>query len=166
MAEGIVSSVLQTLTQLIIQEAIGEAKLLSVVKAKVEDAKLELRMMRSFLKDADAKARGGDETLRDWVLEITEAAYDLEDVVATFVLKEEAAARKGRVLRFACLFKRANELHKVGSMIDLLSNRISKLTQGLQTYGVTVNRSNERQNDPRRTYLMFPIMILSALGKI
>ncbi|KAL5539797.1 hypothetical protein UlMin_044291 [Ulmus minor] len=156
MAEGIVSSVLQTLAQLIIQEAIGEAKLLSVVKAKVEDAKLELRMMRSFLKDADAKARGGDETLRDWVLEITEAAYDLEDVVATFVLKEEAAARKARVLRFACLFKRANELHKVGSMIDLLSHRISKLTQGLQTYGVTVNRSNERLNDLRRTYSHVP----------
>ncbi|KAL5566475.1 hypothetical protein UlMin_029639 [Ulmus minor] len=161
MAQEIVSSVLQTLTQPIIEEA----KFLSGVKDKVEDAKLELRMMRCFLKDADAKARGGDKILRDWVLEITDVAYDLENVVATFVLKEEAAARKGMVMRFACLFKRASELHKVGSKIDILSNRISKLTQGMQTYGLKVIPSNDRQNDSRRTYSHVPDHDFVGFGK-
>ncbi|KAL5539802.1 hypothetical protein UlMin_044296 [Ulmus minor] len=161
MAQEIVSSVLQTLTQPIIEEA----KFLSGVKDKVEDAKLELRMMRCFLKDADAKARGGDEILRDWVLEIADVAYDLENVVATFVLKEEAAARKGMVMRFACLFKRASELHKVGSKIDILSNRISKLTQGMQTYGLKVIPSNDRQNDSRRTYSHVPDHDFVGFGK-
>ncbi|KAL5566458.1 hypothetical protein UlMin_029622 [Ulmus minor] len=156
MAEAIVCSVLQTLAQPIIQEAIGEKNFLFGVRDKVEDAKLELEMMRCFLKDADARARCGDETLRDWVLRITEVAYDLENVVATFVLKEEAAATKGMVLRIACLFKRPIELHEVGSKIDMLSNRVSKLTRGLQAYGVRVIPSNERQNDPRRTYSHVP----------
>ncbi|KAL5538122.1 hypothetical protein UlMin_046156 [Ulmus minor] len=161
MAEGIVSSVLQTLAQPIIEEA----KFLFGVKDKVEDAKLELEMMRGFLKDADARARRGDETLHDWVLRITDIAYDLENVVATIVLKQEAAARNGMVLRFACFFKRATELHKVGSKIDFLSNRISKLTRGLQAYGVTATPSNQRLKELRQTYSLVPDHDIVGFGK-
>ncbi|KAL5566479.1 hypothetical protein UlMin_029643 [Ulmus minor] len=168
MAEGIVSSVLLTLARPIIQEAIGGAKLLFEVRDKVEDAKGELRMIRGFLKDADARAQRGDETVRLWVLEITDAAFDLEDVVATSVLKEEAAARKRMVMRFACLSKRAIELHEVGSKIDGISKRISKLTRSLQTYGVKMSgesSSNQRLKELRQTYAHVPDHDFVGFGK-
>ncbi|KAL5539796.1 hypothetical protein UlMin_044290 [Ulmus minor] len=165
MAEVIVSIVLEKLGEHLINGAIAETKLLFGVRDKVEDAKLELEMMRGFLKDADAKAGGGEETLRDWVLRITDMAFDLENVVATFVLKEEAAARKCMVLRFACFFKRARELHKVGSKIDILSNRISKLTRGMQTYGVTATPSNQRLKELRQTYSHVPERDFVGFGK-
>ncbi|KAL5566472.1 hypothetical protein UlMin_029636 [Ulmus minor] len=168
MAEAIVSFLLEKLGEHFIEGATAEAKFLFGVRDKVEDAKRELIMMRGFLKDADAKARGGDERVRIWVQEITDAAYDLDDVVATFVLKEEAAATKGMVMRFACLFKRPIELHKVGSKIDGISNRISKLNQSLQTYGVKMSgesSSNQRLKELRQTYAHVPNHDFVGFGK-
>ncbi|KAL5567302.1 hypothetical protein UlMin_030466 [Ulmus minor] len=168
MAEAIVSFLLEKLGGPFIEGATAEAKFLFGARDKVDAAKLELTMMRGFLKDADAKARGGDERVRIWVQEITDAAYDLDDVVATFVLKEEAAATKGMVLRFACLFKRPIELHKVGSKIDGISNRISKLNQSLRTYAVKMSgesSSNQRLKDLRQTYAHVPDHDFVGFGK-
>ncbi|KAL5567361.1 hypothetical protein UlMin_030525 [Ulmus minor] len=163
MAEAVVSFVLEKLGD--------EAEFLRGVTEKFEDVKRELGMIRCFLKDADARARNGDETLALWVQEITDAAYDLDDVVSTFVLtheaeaEAEAAATKGVFDKVVdcLLFKRPIELHKVGSEIDKILNRLSKLNQNLQSYGVLRNNnvgdaisSNQRRNDLRRTYAHVP----------
>ncbi|KAL5566429.1 hypothetical protein UlMin_029593 [Ulmus minor] len=122
-------------------------------------------MIRCFLKDADTRARKGDETLALWVEQITDAAYDLDDVVSTFVLKQEAAAANevGVVHKVVGGIKRPVKLHQVGSKIDKIFNRLSKLHQNLQTYGVLRNNnvggassSNKRLNDLRRTYSHVP----------
>ncbi|KAL5567356.1 hypothetical protein UlMin_030520 [Ulmus minor] len=161
MAEAVVSFVLEKLGD--------EAEFLLGIKEKFEDAKRELGMIRCFLKDADARARNGDETLALWVQEITDAAYDLDDVVSTFVLtheaEAEAAATNGVFDKVVdCLmFKRPIELHKVGSEIDKILNRLSKLNRNLQSYGLLRNNnvgdassSNQRRNDLRRTYAHVP----------
>ncbi|KAL5566396.1 hypothetical protein UlMin_029560 [Ulmus minor] len=148
MAEGVVSFVLEKLG--------AEAEFLLGVREKFEDAKRELVMIRCFLKDADARARNGDETLALWVQEITDAAYDLDDVVA-------AAATKGVVHKVFGGIKRPIKLHKVGSEIDKIFNTLSKLNQSLQSYGVLrdnnvgdASSSNQRRNDLRRTYAHVP----------
>ncbi|KAL5566425.1 hypothetical protein UlMin_029589 [Ulmus minor] len=157
MAEAVVSFVLEKLG--------AEAKFLLGVKEKVEEAKRELGMIRCFLKDADTRARKADGTLALWVEQITDAAYDLDDVVCTFVLKQEVAAAKevGVVHKVVGGIKRPIKLHKVGSRIDKIFNRLSKLNQNLQSYGVLRNNdvgdassSNQRLNDSRRTYSHVP----------
>ncbi|KAL5566401.1 hypothetical protein UlMin_029565 [Ulmus minor] len=163
MAEAVVSFVLKKLGEPIIDGLIAELKFLLGAKKKLEDAKRELGMIRCFLKDADARARNGDETLALWVQEIIDAAYDLDDVVSTFVLTQEAAATKGVVHKIVGGIKRPFKRHKVGFEIDEILNRLSKLNQNLQSYGVLRNNnvgdassSNQRRNDLRRTYAHIP----------
>ncbi|GKU97379.1 hypothetical protein SLEP1_g10528 [Rubroshorea leprosula] len=43
----------------------------------------ELRLMQCFLKDVD-KRHDGDESVRNWVSEIREAAYYIEAVIQSF----------------------------------------------------------------------------------
>lgn len=85
MAEAVVAIVaegLKPLGDFIIQQA----NILSGVSSQVELARTELQFMYGFLKDADAKQED-NEVVRIWVANIRDAAYDLEDVIETFVLK-------------------------------------------------------------------------------
>ena len=84
MAEAVVTFVLEQLGELLVESIVQEAKFLRGVNGQVHAAKAELRRMRCFLKDADARARGGDERVLNWVAEIREATYDLEDAILTY----------------------------------------------------------------------------------
>ncbi|PON48750.1 NB-ARC domain containing protein [Parasponia andersonii] len=141
---------------------LAEAKFLYGVTGQVEDAQAKLRWMRSFLKDADAYVKKGDERVRLWVVQIRETAYALEDVIETFVLKV-ASKRKGGIKnalkRSVFILTDGIELHKVGSEIEKISSSISSLTSSLRTYGtreLTVKEgatsSNQRQRELRRAY--------------
>lgn len=84
MAESAVSGVIQTLTDLLPQEA----AFLDGVKDEVFAMQLALQRMHSFLKDADSKQEEEDkQTLRNWISEIREASYDVEDVIEQYALK-------------------------------------------------------------------------------
>ena len=48
--------------------------------------------MQAFLKDADAR-QDESETLRRWVAEIRDLAYDADDIIATYALT--VGSRKG-----------------------------------------------------------------------
>ncbi|KAL5567388.1 hypothetical protein UlMin_030552, partial [Ulmus minor] len=162
MALAVFSSLLPKVGEL----AIDEAKSLLGFKENVEDAMRELGLTRYLLKDADARARAGngDETLAHLVVETADAAYDLDDVVSTFVLKqeiaEEAEATKGVFDKVVGVIETPIELHKVGSKIDKNFKRLSKLNQSLLSYGVSRNNnvvsSKQRLNDLRRTYAHVP----------
>ncbi|KAL5566431.1 hypothetical protein UlMin_029595 [Ulmus minor] len=169
MAQAVVSYVLEKLGELVIDGVIAEAKFLREVKEKVENAKQQLRRIKCFLKDADARVRNGDETLALLVEEIKDAAYDLDDVVSTFVLTEEAeaeaAATKGVIDKvFLGLFlKRPIRFHNFGVEVNKILNKLSKLKQSLERYGVwrddnvgASSSSNQRLNDLRRTYSHVP----------
>ena len=56
---------------------IEEATFLHGVTDKVSEVQVELRRMKCFLKDADAR-QGEGETIRNWVAEIRENALDAE----------------------------------------------------------------------------------------
>ncbi|KAL5583364.1 hypothetical protein UlMin_015806 [Ulmus minor] len=138
MAEAVVSFVIERVGDLLIKEA----QFLSGVGDQVEDARHELQRLRCFLEDADARARHGDLVFRNYVAEVREAAYDLEDVVATFVLK--AAFRRVQdkryvLSRFACVLV---DHHKVGSEIGKITAKLSKSRVSFQANGL---QSRERE---------------------
>ena len=164
MAEAVVSFAVERLGDLLIEEA----SFLHGVTDKVAEIQVELMRMKCFLKDADAR-QGEGETIRNWVAEIRENAFDAEDTIDTFILKVALRRRRGRgfqniLKRYACIFSELIALHKVGTEIDAIKTRISSLTTGLQTYNIKsiregegssgINARNEstKQRLLRRTY--------------
>ncbi|KAF2297317.1 hypothetical protein GH714_021334 [Hevea brasiliensis] len=114
----------------------------------------------SFLKDADTR-QDEEETIRNWVSEIREAAYDVEDIIEEFALKVALRRRSGVVnviKRYATIAKESVELYRVGSEIQTIKSRISNLTTSLQTYGIQPRESSGpslqggRQQHLRRSY--------------
>ncbi|KAF6174575.1 hypothetical protein GIB67_006227 [Kingdonia uniflora] len=72
--ETVVSVVVEKLAELIIQEAV----FLSSVKGELEWILEELRQIKCYLKGADA--REGDENVKNWVNDLRDLAFDVEDV--------------------------------------------------------------------------------------
>ncbi|ESR65939.1 hypothetical protein CICLE_v10007381mg [Citrus x clementina] len=88
MAEAAVNFALETLGPLLVEEI----KLWGGVRKEVQSIKSELESLRSFLKDADARAAveelegGGEESVRTWVKQLRDEAYRIEDVIDEYTL--------------------------------------------------------------------------------
>ncbi|KAM1160708.1 hypothetical protein ACFX19_034282 [Malus domestica] len=137
MAESVVYFVIERLGDLLIEKA----TFLHGVKQNVEQIRVELSRMQCFLKDAD-KRQDEDDSIRNWVSEIREVAYDAEDVIGSFTIKI-ATPISNPLKRYACFFSRASNLYGVGSEIEAIKARISDLTRSTQTYGLTVVRDHQ-----------------------
>ncbi|KAB2595266.1 disease resistance protein [Pyrus ussuriensis x Pyrus communis] len=158
MAEAVVSMVIEGVTGALVEEV----KFLSGVRDQIEHAQIELLLIQGFLKDADAKQED-NKVVRIWVQIIRDAAYDLEDVIESFALKV-ALKRGGNVKlvlkRFACIFSEGVNLHKIGSEIERITTKLSKLRLSLQSYDIKQIKgtqyegatSFERQREQRQTY--------------
>ncbi|XP_068315222.1 disease resistance protein RPM1-like [Pyrus communis] len=88
MAEQIVSFVIDKLIQLLITT---EANLSSNARTEVGFIKDELESIRSFLKEADAKAAAadgetGNDGVKTWVNQVREATFYIEDVIDEYLL--------------------------------------------------------------------------------
>ncbi|PRQ57056.1 putative P-loop containing nucleoside triphosphate hydrolase, leucine-rich repeat domain, L [Rosa chinensis] len=162
MAEGVVTVVaegIKPLGEFIIQQA----KFLGGVSNQIELAQNELHVIRGFLKDADTRQQD-EERVRNCVELIRDAAYDLEDVIESFYLKVASRRRGGtekRIVlkRFACIFNEGLNRYKIGSEIEHIMAKLSRLRSNLETYnirqisgGESVASGFKRQPDRRRTY--------------
>ncbi|KAL3506033.1 hypothetical protein ACH5RR_031415 [Cinchona calisaya] len=151
----VVSIVSETLRNLIIEEA----KFLSGVRDEVEEVQVELIRMQHFLKDADRRQQK-DETIRNYIKEIRRLAYRIENVLAAYVFEVASRKESRGTLKFlkwlVCGLTEVIALHKVGSEIESIKKRISKLTTSLQTYGVIKEEGQSSNTNQqliiRRTY--------------
>ncbi|XP_009349723.1 disease resistance protein RPM1-like [Pyrus x bretschneideri] len=89
MAEHIVCFVIDKLVQLLIT---AEANLSRNARTEVGFIKDELESIRSFLKEADAKAAAadgetGNDGVKTWVNQVREAAFYIEDVIDEYLLR-------------------------------------------------------------------------------
>ncbi|PON83368.1 NB-ARC domain containing protein [Trema orientale] len=140
MAEVVVSSVIERLTNMVL----NEGSLLFGVHDRVKEAKQELQRICCFLRSTDARARHGDETFCNYAVELTDAAYDLEDVIATYASKF-ATSKEAKCIDYV---KKIVSLlligrHEVGSKIGKISTRTAKLRASFQAYGI---ESSDRQH--------------------
>ncbi|TKY72786.1 putative disease resistance protein [Spatholobus suberectus] len=157
MAHAIVNFILQSLGDLLIQEAV----FLYGVEDKVLQLQTELMRMRSYLQDADRR-QDENESLKNWISEIREAAYDSDDVIEAYALRGASRRNLTGVLnlikRYALIINRFIEIHMVGSHVDNVIARISSLTRSLETYGIkpeiaeASNSMHGRQRALRRSY--------------
>lgn len=98
MAESVVFNAVGRLGNLLIEEA----TYLKGVSQQVKQTQIELERMKCFLKDAD-KRQNEDESVRIWVSQIREAAYEVEDVIETFAL-EIALKNRDKHIQETCSY--------------------------------------------------------------
>ncbi|KAM7485877.1 hypothetical protein LguiA_001886 [Lonicera macranthoides] len=156
MAEQVVTLLVEKVGQLLI----NEARFMCRVRVQLEELQAELRQMRCFLKDADGRQEES-ETLQDLVIDIRKVTCDAEDVLELYAFKVSSRRRRRNVLlRFACIFNEGIALYMVGSKIDRIKIKFSKLTARLERSGIKAVReggkgpssSHERLNQVRRSY--------------
>ncbi|PQQ09120.1 putative disease resistance protein [Prunus yedoensis var. nudiflora] len=153
MAEAVVSIVLEGLSKRIVQEL----KSLGGVGGKVQSAQTKLQIMQGYLKDADAR-QGRNQAIRIWVASVRDAAYDLEDVIETYVLKV-AFKRKPNVLtRFTGIFIKGVNLYRIGADIKKITTEISELSSIMPSFNLHQTRESggdtlfQRQQERRIAY--------------
>ncbi|XP_058078676.1 putative disease resistance protein At1g50180 [Magnolia sinica] len=135
---AVVEFLVEFLLQKLADQLIQEAAFLHGVRDQVEWLEAEFRRIRCFLKDADAKQEG-DERVKNWVQDVRDVAYDAEDVIDTFVFKIATMRRRGfvgRIRRYAFIFNELIGLHKVGSEIERIKNKIRAISESRLTYGI------------------------------
>ena len=139
MAETLLSFGLEKLWDLLFRESAR----FQGVGHQFNELKSELETLRGFLKDADSK-KHTSEMVRNTVKEIQEIVYDTEDIIQTFLLKEELRRTSGikkRIRRLACVIA---DRRKIAFDMEAVSKRIAKVVRDMQILGVQQVIYNER----------------------
>ncbi|KAJ9184697.1 hypothetical protein P3X46_004399 [Hevea brasiliensis] len=131
MAEAVVSFVVQKLGDLLIEEVASFYD----VQGQVESIERELTRMQCFLKDADVKQKG-DERIKNWVGDIRDVAFDVEDIIDTFVLKLARSGLRGFIGRFKYCFSDLAARRQLAEDIESTKRRISEISISRATYGI------------------------------
>ncbi|PQM40675.1 putative disease resistance protein [Prunus yedoensis var. nudiflora] len=118
MAEFVVSTVVEKLTNWITEEAL----LLEGVGDKVEQLRDGLRWMQSFLKDADAEQEK-NERLRNWVSQIREVALDVEDVIETYIAEAASHSSWNIAAKLINLYWAGKKIGKIQSRVQNISSQ-------------------------------------------
>ncbi|GMQ10729.1 hypothetical protein CsSME_00053619 [Camellia sinensis var. sinensis] len=141
-----------------------EAKFLYGVSDQVEQIQVELNRMQCFLQDADYAIQSDlvDARVNNWFAEIRKLAYETEDILETYVIQVSSKRNKkgfrNTLKRFACIFNEWLDVHRVGSEIGAIKNKITDLTASLHTYGLKTigegirSSAAEKQQELRQSY--------------
>ncbi|CDP20516.1 unnamed protein product [Coffea canephora] len=132
MAETVVSFVSNRLATLL-QE---EGSLLGGLRQEVQLIKDELGHMKAFLKVAEAK-EDDDPRLQEWIKQVREAAYDIEDVLDEFVLGFAGYRHHGFCGSLQRILKAIKSLparHQVSSEIQSIKSRIKNISELRRRY--------------------------------
>ncbi|XP_058114462.1 probable disease resistance RPP8-like protein 4 isoform X3 [Magnolia sinica] len=132
-AEPVISFIIEKTGDKLIQEAIS----LIGLHDQVQWIEEKLEWMQS-LKDADAEQQGG-ERVKKLVQDVRDIAYDMEDVIDTFLLKIEPLRRGGfigSVKRCAFIVSELIVRHKIDSKIKHIKLKIEDIPRRRATYGI------------------------------
>ncbi|KAJ1684928.1 hypothetical protein LUZ63_016318 [Rhynchospora breviuscula] len=134
MAESVVSFVVGKLGDAFVKEVLH----LYGVSDQVEKVRRELSWIQSFLKDADRK-RIVDERQKQWVKEVRDLAYWIEDVIDTFLdtVPEHKPGKREAVKRFFTGVFKLPAVHRLGDEIKQIEARIQEINERRVTYGIT-----------------------------
>ncbi|TXG65580.1 hypothetical protein EZV62_006855 [Acer yangbiense] len=155
MVDAVVSFALKRLTDFLIQEA----AFLGRVRKEVQWLKDELGWMQCYVASAEEK-QADDPIVRKWLNDITNIAYDAEDVIDKFILQvhdEETKERKlaGCFPSLSCCSKCREEvnLRDLGKDIEVLKNRINDLPRIRELYQLesSSNRGEGNSSDSLAT---------------
>jgi disease resistance protein RPM1 len=130
MAESAVSLVIDKLAPLLAQGV----QLLKGVYNEVVDIKDDLEAIRAFLKDANSKAEkeGVSESVKVWVKQASEVAYQIEDVIDEYNMLHVAQHRDrlvfaGFLTKVSSLVRKLPLQHKIASEIHDVRRTLQRI---------------------------------------
>ncbi|KAJ3679658.1 hypothetical protein LUZ60_017669 [Juncus effusus] len=124
MAEQIVSLVLTKLGDLLMEEYF----FLKGVKKQVELVKIHLGQMQGFLGDAEDRKNKGNKGTEQWVKDVRDVAFEIENAIDTYAVKiHNATAKHVRIgKRYAA---KIIALHKLGNAISAIQKKICTIAE-------------------------------------
>ena len=131
MADGVVSFLLENLTQLLSQES----KLLGGVEDQVRLLKNELSLINVFLKNTEGQ-RHDNELVKEVVSQIRDVAYEAEDVIDTFIVAMTKHRRRSKLGKFILSADRTNVFHGVANKIKSIKNVINEINENRSKYDI------------------------------
>ncbi|KAI9103546.1 hypothetical protein K1719_023169 [Acacia pycnantha] len=129
MADSAVSFVMENLSRLVAHEA----NLLCGVKDKVKSLERDLEMMHAFLKSRQQNQQNND-IEREVVRQITDVAYDAEDVINTFVADVVKQRQRSWSSRMLHVVDHAKKLHDVVEKIDKIKVTVAQIRENRINY--------------------------------
>ncbi|KAL1197760.1 putative disease resistance protein [Cardamine amara subsp. amara] len=139
MADSLLSFGVEKLWDLLVRES----ERFQGVQEQFDGLKREVKMLRCFLEDADAK-KHTSATVRNAVKDIKEIVYDAEDIIETFLLKEELSKISGikkHIRKFAWVIA---DRRGLAFDMEALSKRITTVIRDMQILSVQKVIVNER----------------------
>ncbi|KAF3336557.1 putative disease resistance protein [Carex littledalei] len=140
-----ISSVILKLGGLLVQEGIY----LYGTDDKIKWVNTELTRIQFFLGDAELKWKNRDAAVMNWVKEITDVGYEIEDLIDLLKYRNEIRRRRkgfiGSISRYAHLPGEIIALHKVGAKVDKIKAKLEDISKSKDRYGIisTGNQGNE-----------------------
>ncbi|XP_059286568.1 probable disease resistance protein At1g58602 [Lycium ferocissimum] len=130
------------LLQMLYETLKNEAKFLLNVGNQIQAIRAEINRIQCFLQDADAK-KPEYETVRNWIADIREVAYDVENILEKY--SHKITSRKDQ-----SIWKENIALHNIGTETKDVMSRIDSIRRCMKTYvdtGIRVISQGESPSD-------------------
>ncbi|XP_057781312.1 probable disease resistance protein At1g58602 [Salvia miltiorrhiza] len=164
MAEAVVSTALETLRDLLVEEA----RFLYGVGDEVKELEIQLKEMKCLLKDADRR-RHESETILNWISEIKDLVYRAEAAIERHAA-HQVTSRRRRGLRqlvrkCSCSLEEYKSIHQLGSEISPIKSRLERINKEMLESGIKksiINNTDEGEsssanNRARKSFPEFEI---------
>ncbi|KAJ4809931.1 Disease resistance protein (CC-NBS-LRR class) family [Rhynchospora pubera] len=136
--ESLVNFVVGKLGDMIVKEA----QFLGGVGNQVEWVETELKRIQCCLIDADTKRRKGDARVENWLNELRDVAYRIEDAIDIFYVEIKDSRQKNsngflhKFNKFCCMPMKVPCLHKLGKELGQIRNVLDGISKSRVDYGI------------------------------
>ncbi|KAJ3678483.1 hypothetical protein LUZ60_002286 [Juncus effusus] len=131
MAEQIVSLVLTKLGGLLIEECF----FLKGVKKQVELVMIHLGQMQGLLRDAEERKNKGNNGTKQWVKDVRDVAFEIENVIDMYAVKIHNVTAK-HVPRWKRCASKIVALHKLGNATSAIKEKIRTISESANNLGI------------------------------
>ncbi|KAL1555914.1 putative disease resistance protein [Salvia divinorum] len=134
MAEAVVSTALETIRDLLLEEG----RFLAGVGNQVKELERQLREMKCFLQDAD-KRRHQSRTIFNWISEIRDLVYRSESAMERHTSYQVSSKRRGLrqfVLKYSYILKDCYSIHQLGYEISQITSNLEWISKDMQESGI------------------------------
>ncbi|KAJ3701242.1 hypothetical protein LUZ61_004947 [Rhynchospora tenuis] len=143
MTELVVKFVVEKLGNLIVKEA----QLLGGVGDQVKWAQTELTNIQCYLRDADSKGRKGDARAKNWLNQLRDVSYRIENAIDIFFLEhDEHNPNEHSGKKYSCCFNKLKllgsksmkvpGLHKLATEFDSIRKDLEGICKKRIDYGI------------------------------